>query len=44
MLSNDEIVSSENYKEVALKKSFETTSDIRELNIQYNILYLNFAL
>lgn len=42
MVSNDEIVSSENYKEVAFKKSFETTSDIRELNIQYNNFILKF--
>jgi hypothetical protein len=42
MVSNDEIVNSEDYKEVTFKKNFETTSDIRELNIQYNNFVLKF--
>jgi len=42
MVSNDEIVGSENYKEVSFKKKIETTSDIRELNIQYNNFVLKF--
>ncbi|MET3026742.1 hypothetical protein ABXT06_08710 [Flavobacterium sp. UW10123] len=37
-----EIINSQDYKEVIFTKSYKTTGDIRELNIQYNNFLLKF--